>query len=133
MEDLIIFWKVLLAIISGFGALWGAVKVINEIRKPRLQLEKNVEELEREVNELKDEVHTTQSTQKESNEALLTAINKLDKKIDDMTDKIHEESKNYSILSARSLLAIGNHLISGNDVHKIQDANEKLVNFLMEK
>lgn len=132
MDDLIIFYRVLLAICSGAAALWGGIKIINEIRKPRLELEKDVKNLEQELTEMKKEFHSHEESAEKINKQLLAAVENLDKKIDVMADKIHEENKKYSVLSANSLLAIGNHLISGNDVKKISEANTALVNYLME-
>lgn len=133
MEELVIFYKVLLAICSGLAAIWGAVKIIKEIKKPREDLEGQVKEIEKNVKDLQEEIKTTQKKSQEMDKKLLDALEKLDGKIDEMSDKITKENKHFAALTAESLVAIGNHLISGNDVKKIEAANSNLLKYLIEK
>lgn len=132
-DDIMIFYKVLLAICSGAAAIWGFVKIIKEIRKPREDLEKQVTDIEKDVKDLQKEMEKTQKKSQEMDEKLLKAIEKLDEKIDEMSDKISKENKHTSALMAQSLIAVGNHLISGNDVKKIEAANKALLAYLIEK
>ncbi len=132
-DDIITFYKVLLTICSGAAAIWGFVKIIKEIRKPREELEKQVADIERDVKQLHGDIDKTQKKSQEMDEKLLEAIDKLDKKIDGMSDKISKESKHTSALMAQSLVAVGNHLISGNDIKKIEAANKDLLTYLIEK
>ena len=133
MADLEIFYKVLLAICSGAAALWGAVKIIREIKKPREDLEKQVDDIDKELKDLQKEMAKTQKKSQEMDEKLLAALDKLDGKIDSMVDKITSDNKHVAALTAESLIAIGNHLISGNDVKKIEEANKNLLKHLIEK
>lgn len=133
MEELVIFYKVLLAICSGLAAIWGTVKIIKEIKKPREDLEDQVKEVEKNVKDLQEEMKTTQKKSQEMDKKLLDALEKLDGKIDEMSDKITKENKHFAALTAESLVAIGNHLISGNDVKKIEAANSNLLKYLIEK
>lgn len=133
MEELVIFYKVLLAICSGLAAIWGTVKIIKEIKKPREDLEDQVKEIEKNVKDLQEEMKTTQKKSQEMDKKLLDALEKLDGKIDEMSDKITKENKHFAALTAESLVAIGNHLISGNDVKKIEAANSNLLKYLIEK
>lgn len=133
MEELVIFYKVLLAICSGLAAIWGTVKIIKEIKKPREDLEDQVKEVEKNVKDLQEEMKTTQKKSQEMDKKLLDALEKLDGKIDEMSDKITKENKHFAALTAESLVAIGNHLISGNDVKKIEAANKNLLKYLIEK
>lgn len=133
MEELVIFYKVLLAICSGLAAIWGVVKIIKEIKKPREDLEGQVKEIEKNVKDLQEEIKTTQKKSQEMDKKLLDALEKLDGKIDEMSDKITKENKHFAALTAESLVAIGNHLISGNDVKKIEAANSNLLKYLIEK
>ena len=133
MEELVIFYKVLLAICSGLAAIWGTVKIIKEIKKPREDLEGQVKEIEKNVKDLQEEMKTTQKKSQEMDKKLLDALEKLDGKIDEMSDKITKENKHFAALTAESLVAIGNHLISGNDVKKIEAANSNLLKYLIEK
>lgn len=133
MEDLVIFYKVLLAICSGLAAIWGTVKIIKEIKKPREDLENQVKEIEKDVKDLQGEIEKTQKKSQEMDEKLLAALDKLDGKIDAMADRITRENKHFAALTAESLVAIGNHLISGNDVKKIEAANKNLLTYLIEK
>lgn len=133
MEELVIFYKVLLTICSGLAAIWGVVKIVKEIRKPREDLEEQVADIEKDVKDLQKEMEKTQRKSQEMDEKLLEAIEKLDKKIDEMSDKISKESRHTSALMAQSLVAVGNHLISGNDVKKIEAANKDLLAYLIEK
>ena len=132
-DDIIIFYKVLLAICSGVAAIWGVVKIIKEVRKPREDLEEQVADIEKDVKDLQKEMEKTQKKSQEMDEKLLKAIEKLDEKIDEMSDKISKENKHTSALMAQSLIAVGNHLISGNDVKKIEAANKALLAYLIEK
>lgn len=131
MEDLVIFYRVLLAICSGIAVLWGTIKVFREIKKPQEDLKKRVENIEKNVTDLQDKLSDTQKAEEDTRQEVLNAISNLDKKIDTMQKQIAEEHKQFSILTANSLVAIGNHLISGNDIKKIEDANGSLVDYLM--
>lgn len=132
-DDIMTFYKVLLAICSGAAAIWGFVKIIKEIRKPHEELERQVTDIVKDVKDLQEEMGKTQKKSQEMDEKLLEAIDKLDKKIDSMSDKISQESKHTSALMAQSLVAVGNHLISGNDIKKIEAANKDLLTYLIEK
>ena len=85
------------------------------------------------ISDLQEEMEKTQKKSQEMDEKLLKAVEKLDKKIDEMSDKISKESKHTSALMAQSLVAVGNHLISGNDIKKIEAANKDLLTYLIEK
>ena len=132
-DDIMTFYKVLLAICSGAAAIWGFVKILREIKKPHDDLEKQVAGIEKDVKDLQEEMEKTQKKSQEMDEKLLKAVEKLDKKIDEMSDKISKESKHTSALMAQSLVAVGNHLISGNDIKKIEAANKDLLTYLIEK
>ena len=109
------------------------MKIIKEIKKPREDLEDQVKEVEKNVKDLQEEMKTTQKKSQEMDKKLLDALEKLDGKIDEMSDRITKENKHFAALTAESLVAIGNHLISGNDVKKIEAANKNLLKYLIEK
>ena len=127
MEDLVIFYKVLLAICSGLAAIWGAVKIIKEIRKPNDQMRADVNDLDSRVKALEDDMDALEQRMKDYT----------DKEVEDVRQSIDHHLMQFDRLNdcmegvLESLLAIGNHLVSGNDVSKIKKANEKIIETLI--
>lgn len=46
MTDLVTFYNVLIALCGGLAAIWGALKIIKEIKKPSIDIARMVEEHE---------------------------------------------------------------------------------------
>ena len=127
MDDLVIFYKVLLSICSGLAAIWGTIKIIKEIRRPADQMRSDVDELNTRVSKL-------ETSMDELEERM---IQYTDKEVDEVRRAIDHHLMQFDRLNdcmegaLESLLAIGNHFISGNDVAKIKKANDKIIDTLI--
>ena len=127
MEDLVTFYKVLLGICSGIAAIWGTIKIIKEIHKPNETMRENVEELDDRVTALETNI---EDLKKEMKEYTDKEVNEVRKAIDHhltQFDRLNDSMEGV----LESLLAIGNHLVSGNEVSKIKKANDKIISTLI--
>lgn len=127
MEELQIFWKVLLSILGGLTAIWGAVKIIKEIKKPSEDLKNEVTGIKQDVSELKKNFQGMEQKMKDYTDGRVAEVEKGIKDQSAQLTRINDCLEGMM----ESLFAIGNHMISGNDVTKIREANDNLVKKLI--
>lgn len=107
MQELEIFYKVGLAILSAIVIIGGATAVITKWTTPFKNLKK-------EVASIREELTTLQRYQKGDHNEL--------EKIELGTEKI-----------CKCVLAITDHELTGNSVDKLRQAKDEMQNFLIEK
>ena len=59
-------------------------------------------------------------------------IKKMNDDVRGLKASIDSNSRDMQLIM-KSILAIGNHMVTGNDVEKIKDANQKIIDKLIEK
>lgn len=136
MEELIIFWKVLLGICSTLATVWGAIKIMKEIKKPSEDLKEKVNQLQAQIEDIIEQMDDLEIKLQYYTDKKVGELNMVIKKMNDDIRglKVSIDNNSHDMqLIMKSILAIGNHMVTGNDVEKIKDANQKIIDQLIEK
>lgn len=107
MDELTIFWKVLLAIAAGIVTIGGATAVISRWTSP-------YKTLKAEIDSLKAEVSTLKGYQNNDHKEL--------QKVEIGIEKL-----------CKCTLAITDHELTGNSVDKLRAAKDEMQDYLIEK
>ena len=154
MEDLAVFWRVLLSIAAGITTVGGAVAIIYKFKKPFDKLKENINILYRQnetqdsyVKEIRrdidDEFKRADRTHEEKEREMRLYVDgkcmNTANALSDMQKQVEQVEKAMSCnqqdmqLILSSLYSISNHLITGNSIDKLKDTNEKIFNHLVQK
>lgn len=100
MENISISVSDLLFICGALAAIWGAWKIVKEIKKPSSDLRKQVQEHEKKL---------------------------------EMDYQHLEEVDQYNRVICKSLLALIDHEITGNNINNLKSTKKELQDFLVDK
>lgn len=154
MEDLAVFWRVLLSIAAGVATVGGAVAIIYKFKKPFDKFKENINILYRQnetqdayVKEIRrdidDEFKRADRTHEDISRELklyvdekyidtVSALEQMKKQVEQMEKALDSNQQDMQLILS-SLHSISNHLITGNSVDKLKDTNEKIFNHLLQK
>lgn len=154
MEDLAVFWRVLISIAAGIATVGGAVALIYKFKKPFDKIKENINILYRQnetqdayVKEIRRDIddefrcadRTHEDMEREMrlyvDEKYLDTVNA----IKQMEQQVHQMEKTIDVsqqdtqLILSALYSISNHLITGNSIDKLKDTNERIFEHLVKK
>lgn len=154
MDELAVFWRVLLSIAGGIITIGGVVGVLYKVKRPFDKLRENIgilfrqnEDQDAKVDKIRREIDDEFKESKVIHEKMeremrhyvdskfLTAANDIkimQRQIESM-EKTIAESQEDTQLILTSLWSISNHLITGNSVDKLRDANDQIFQHLVKK
>lgn len=137
MENLSIFWGVLLAIAAAISAIGGAWKYIKEIKKPYDNLKSKVETLLQDNEKMKKDL-------KELEEKLKNYVDKQDEKtiekIKDLNEDINslkqslEANEKDTKLILKEIFHLSSYITSGDkdNLQKLLGVNSEILNHLID-
>lgn len=137
MENLQVFWGVLLAIAAAVSAIGGAWKYIKEIKKPYDDLKNKVEALlqdnEKIKRDLKDLEEKLKDYVDEQDEKTIEKIKDLNRDINSLKQSLEANEKDTKLI-LKEIFHLSTYITSGDkdNLQKLLGVNSEILNHLID-
>ena len=137
MENLQIFWGVLLAIAAAVSAIGGAWKYIKEIKKPYDDLKNKVEALLQENEKIKRNLKDLEEKLKdyvdEQDEKTIEKIKDLNRDINSLKQSLEANEKDTKLI-LKEIFHLSTYITSGDkdNLQKLLGVNSEILNHLID-
>lgn len=137
MENLTIFWSVLLALAAAVSAIGGAWKYIKEIKKPYDDLKNKVESLLQENEKIKRNLKDLEDKLKnyvdEQDEKTIEKIKDLNRDINSLKQSLENNEKDTKLI-LKEIFHLSTYITSGDkdNLEKLLGVNSEILNHLID-
>lgn len=137
MENLTIFWSVLLALAAAISAIGGAWKYIKEIKKPYDDLKNKVESLLRDNEKIKKDLKDLEDKLKdyvdEQDEKTIEKIKDLNRDINSLKQSLENNEKDTKLI-LKEIFHLSTYITSGDkdNLQKLLGVNSEILNHLID-
>lgn len=138
MENLTVFWGVLLTIAAAISALGGAWKYIKELKKPYEELKNRVLELEKQNERSKQNLESLEERLKrymdEQNSSTNETIHNIKEDIKVLRDSIEANEKDTKLI-LKEIFHLSNYVASGDEVklRELIKVNDEILNHVIDE